>query len=331
MPRIRLTIVLLTIASLVVAACSGAGDDAGSGGESDTLAAAALAPADVGSLDVSSPVFTENRPRKRIPKQNTCFGENMSPPLNWSGVPAGAKSLALIAEEPEDRISVMGSYTAVASGDAVHWLVYNIPVSLTGLAEGVPTSTSVLPDGTLQGTNDFDTIGYSGPCPPASVVVYGGITGAGRFSSDPPHDSRLLLQALRAGHPGRPRPGRYQGGAGRRTGRACARFRRNDGQVPEPTPAGLVPGRLADAHSQHAHSSTLTTALHEKQPTDPTTLGPFVVSKIPISSGSLSNHGPPPNVILSVAKNLGRCFHSNHPPTSTYPNISAIIHTGTDP
>ena len=196
MHRIRLTIVLLTIASLVVAACSGAGDDAGSGGESDALAAAALVPADIGSLDVSSPVFTENRPRKRIPKQNTCFGENMSPPLNWSGVPTGAKSLALIAEEPEDRISVMGSYTAVASGDSVHWLVYNMPASLTGLAEGVPTSTSVLPDGTIQGTNDFDTIGYSGPCPPASVVVYGGITGAGRFSSDPPHDYFFRLYAL---------------------------------------------------------------------------------------------------------------------------------------
>ena len=187
--------ILLTIVPLVVAACSGADDDAGSGGESSAQAAA-IVPADVASLNVSSPVFSEIRPRKRIPKQNTCFAENMSPPLDWSGVPAGAKSLALIAEEPEERIRALGTYTAVASGSAVHWVLYNIPVDLTGLAEGVPTTTSVLPDGTIQGANDFDAIGYSGPCPPASVVLYGGVTGAGRFSSDPPHDYFFRLYAL---------------------------------------------------------------------------------------------------------------------------------------
>jgi len=193
MLRIPAVASLLTIA-LVVAACSGSDDDADPG--SDGQAAAALAPIDVAILEVSSPVFSEVRPRKRIPKESTCFGENMSPPLNWNGVPPSAKSLVLITEEPEDRISTMGSYTAVASGDAIHWLLYNMPVSLTGLAEGVPTSTGELPDGTLQGVNDFNAIGYSGPCPPASVVVYGGTTGAGRFSSDPPHDYFFRLYAL---------------------------------------------------------------------------------------------------------------------------------------
>ena len=188
---------LALLLALFALGCSGA-DDSESGGGSDTQAAAAIVPADVAGLDVSSPVFTEIRPRKRIPKENTCFAENMSPPLSWSGVPAGAVSLALIADEPEDRVSALGHYTAALSGSAVHWVLYNIPVDQTGLAEGIPTSTSVLPDGSLQGTNGFETIGYNGPCPPASVVVYGDLndTGKGKFSSDPPHDYYFKLYAL---------------------------------------------------------------------------------------------------------------------------------------
>ena len=89
-------------------------------------------PAAVSSLEVSSPVFTEIRPRKRIPKESTCYGVNSSPPLDWSEVPVGAKSLALIVEEPDERLSDKSNYFKVTlSGDAVHWVLYNIPPNVT--------------------------------------------------------------------------------------------------------------------------------------------------------------------------------------------------------
>ena len=194
LPRTILSLTaMFVLLALATWGCSSSDDETAT----DAQPAAAVVPADVASIEVSSPVFSEIRPRKRIPKQNTCFAENMSPPLSWSGIPAGATSLALIVEEPEERISALGSYTAVASGSAVHWVLYNMPVDLTGLPEAVPTSTSVLPDGTVQGMNDFDGTGYSGPCPPTSVVRYRDVTGReGRFSSDPPHDYYFKLYAL---------------------------------------------------------------------------------------------------------------------------------------
>ena len=153
-------------------------------------------PAAVSSLEVSSPVFTEIRPRKRIPKESTCYGVNSSPPLDWSEVPVGAKSLALIVEEPDERLSDKSNYFKVTlSGDAVHWVLYNIPPNVTGLPEGVPTTTDVLPDGTVQGVNDFGHIGYSGPCPPLSVVTYEASLSA-RKTSDSPHEFYFRLYAL---------------------------------------------------------------------------------------------------------------------------------------
>jgi len=89
-----------------------------------------------------------------IPVKYTCKGEDLSPPLSWSGVPEGAKSLVLICDDPD-----------APRGTFVHWVVYNIPSSASGLPEGVPAEPS-LEDGTLQGTNHFGKIGYGGPCPP---------------------------------------------------------------------------------------------------------------------------------------------------------------------
>jgi len=124
-------------------------------------AAAAVLPADAASLEVSSPVFSEIRPRKRIPHENTCYGANVSPPLQWSGVPEGAGSLALIMEDLDDQ-----------EDRGVHWVLYNIPPDVTELPEGISTSTEVLPDGMTQGTNDSMSLGYSGPCPTVVVMQY---------------------------------------------------------------------------------------------------------------------------------------------------------------
>jgi Raf kinase inhibitor-like YbhB/YbcL family protein len=194
-----LTATLALLMALVVLGCSGS-----SGEPASEQAAAVLVPVEVADLQVSSPNFQELvRPRKRIPKENTCFAENMSPPLDWSGVPEGTKSLALIAEEPEERLSSanQATFNAAASGDAVHWVLYNIPPTAAGLPEGVPTTTDVLPDGTVQGVNDFGGVGYSGPCPPSSVVQYY----AGQYhvpkgapTSDTPRDYYFRLYALDA-------------------------------------------------------------------------------------------------------------------------------------
>jgi Raf kinase inhibitor-like YbhB/YbcL family protein len=74
--------------------------------------------------------------------------------LAWSGLPEGAKSLALICDDPD-----------APAGTWVHWVLYNVPASSGELPAGVPTSEEVL-DGARQGLNDFRRIGYGGPCPP---------------------------------------------------------------------------------------------------------------------------------------------------------------------
>lgn len=93
-----------------------------------------------------------------IPAKNTCDGDDLSPPLSWSEVPSGTKSLALILDDPD-----------APPGPWVHWVVYNIPNSSSALEEGLPKRES-LSNGTRQGAswgvNDFSRIGYFGPCPP---------------------------------------------------------------------------------------------------------------------------------------------------------------------
>jgi Raf kinase inhibitor-like YbhB/YbcL family protein len=90
-----------------------------------------------------------------IPQKFTCHGLDISPALAWSRPPAGTKSFALIVEDLD-----------APSGAFAHWLVYNLPPTIAGIEENFPKSPN-LPDGTMQGKNDFGKIGYSGPCPPA--------------------------------------------------------------------------------------------------------------------------------------------------------------------
>jgi len=74
--------------------------------------------------------------------------------LHWSIPPAGTRSYAIIADDPDAPVGIW-----------VHWVIYNLPLDLRGLSEGVPTDEQVL-DGALQGVNDFKRVGYGGPCPP---------------------------------------------------------------------------------------------------------------------------------------------------------------------
>jgi Raf kinase inhibitor-like YbhB/YbcL family protein len=89
-----------------------------------------------------------------IPAQFTCDGMDKSPALTWEGIPANAKSLALIADDPDAPI-----------GTWVHWVLYDIPPTLQSLPEDVAKSPFVPGIGT-QGINDFRKTGYNGPCPP---------------------------------------------------------------------------------------------------------------------------------------------------------------------
>lgn len=85
-----------------------------------------------------------------IPKKYTCDGEDHSPNLSWSGIPAGTQSLVLIADDPD-----------APSGTFVHWVLYDLPADLTGLPEGGAGQGVG-----VQGTNSFRKKGYNGPCPP---------------------------------------------------------------------------------------------------------------------------------------------------------------------
>jgi hypothetical protein len=106
-------------------------------------------------VQIASSAFTEGQP---IPRQYTCEGADTSPTIAWSAVPAGAKSLVLIVDDPDAPDPAAPRMTWV------HWLLYNLPPASTGLPEGV--ARSGLPAGTLEGLNDWRRTGYGGPCPP---------------------------------------------------------------------------------------------------------------------------------------------------------------------
>lgn len=95
-------------------------------------------------------------PNGAIPKRHTCEGDDVSPPLTWRGVPTAAKSLVLIVDDPD------APDPAAPKTTWVHWILYNLPTSTGGLAEGIRD----LPAGTAEGKNDWSRSGYGGPCPP---------------------------------------------------------------------------------------------------------------------------------------------------------------------
>ncbi len=109
------------------------------------------------AMIISSTVFQEGG---AIPVQYTCDDRDISPPLSWSGVPVGAKSLALINDDPD---APMGTW--------VHWVVYNIPPDLPGFDEAAAPDT-LAQKGILQGRTDFGRREYGGPCPPSGTHRY---------------------------------------------------------------------------------------------------------------------------------------------------------------
>jgi len=106
-------------------------------------------------LKITSPAFADNA---AIPAKYTCEGEDVSPPLEWSGDPEGTKSLVLIVDDPDAPDPAAPRMTWV------HWVLYNLPPVAPALVEGA--ATGALPDGTEDGINDWKRAGYGGPCPP---------------------------------------------------------------------------------------------------------------------------------------------------------------------
>jgi len=89
-----------------------------------------------------------------IPARYSCQGENISPPLAWANPPSGARSFALIVEDPD-----------APAGTWTHWVVYNLPAQTRAMDENTPKQGE-LPNGGFQGTSSFGSVGYGGPCPP---------------------------------------------------------------------------------------------------------------------------------------------------------------------
>ncbi len=104
-----------------------------------------------GSLTLTSEAFEEGG---SIPRRHSCDGEDVSPPLRWSGAPEGTAAYAVIVEDPDAR-------------GFVHWVAVNIPGSATELPEGAHG-----PQAGVQGTNNFRRTGYGGPCPPSGTHRY---------------------------------------------------------------------------------------------------------------------------------------------------------------
>jgi len=101
-----------------------------------------------------------------------CTGNNISPALTWNGAPANTKSYAVTMYDPD----------APTGSGWWHWVVYNIPASVTTLAAGAgDPKKNLLPPGAVQGNTDFRSAGYGGPCPPAG---------------DKPHHYHLTVFAL---------------------------------------------------------------------------------------------------------------------------------------
>lgn len=104
-----------------------------------------------GNMQLISTAFKAGEP---IPAKHTCDGQDTSPPLKWTNAPPNTKSFALISDDPD---APMGTW--------VHWVLYDLPPTVTELSEDLPRSPSIS-HGAKQGLNDFHRLGYGGPCPP---------------------------------------------------------------------------------------------------------------------------------------------------------------------
>lgn len=103
-------------------------------------------------MELTSTAFQYMQP---IPTEYTCEGKDISPPLAWTGAPAGTRSFALIVDDPD-----------APGGVWTHWVVFDLPADTSELAEDTAKSQYITGNA-KQGLNDFKHLGYGGPCPPS--------------------------------------------------------------------------------------------------------------------------------------------------------------------
>jgi Raf kinase inhibitor-like YbhB/YbcL family protein len=113
------------------------------------------------SFMIKSSSFNNN---EEIPTRYTCEGDDISPPLSWDNIPEHTRSLALIVDDPDAPDPKAPKMTWV------HWVLYNIPPNINVLAEQCTSAT--LPTGAAEGLNDWQRLGYGGPCPPTGRHRY---------------------------------------------------------------------------------------------------------------------------------------------------------------
>ncbi|HEY0384353.1 MAG TPA: YbhB/YbcL family Raf kinase inhibitor-like protein [Pyrinomonadaceae bacterium] len=110
------------------------------------------------AIKIRSTLFQDG---EMIPRPYTCDGPNVSPSLAWESVPPQARTLALIADDPDAPARTW-----------VHWVLYNLPAETKGLVENVQKEKRLAGGAAVQGINDFQKIGYDGPCPPSGTHRY---------------------------------------------------------------------------------------------------------------------------------------------------------------
>lgn len=112
------------------------------------------------SITIQSAAFADAKP---VPRRHTGDGEDLSPALSWSGVPAAARELAMVVDDPD----------APTPEPWVHWVIYKLPATLDGLPEGVPpVAHPKTVAGAVQGKNSWNALGYRGPSPPKGHGVH---------------------------------------------------------------------------------------------------------------------------------------------------------------
>lgn len=136
---------------------------------------------EMSELGISSSAFSH---MGMIPKKYTCDGEDMVPPLAFENVPEGAKSLALIMDDPD-----------APAGTWVHWVLWNIPAGASGIEEGS------VPPGAYQGKNSWGRNDYGGPCPPSGTHRYFfKLFALDSMMELPPGSTKEQLESSIAGH-----------------------------------------------------------------------------------------------------------------------------------
>lgn len=142
---------------------------------------------DVMPFTLTSSAFRDGA---QVPKRYTCTGKDVSPPLAWTDPPHGTESFALISGDPDAPLRTW-----------VHWVLYNLPADARALAEGVRRDAQ-LENGAGQGVNDFQLIGYGGPCPPRGPVHHYSFT---LYALDtrltlPPRATKAQVDGAMEGH-----------------------------------------------------------------------------------------------------------------------------------